>query len=377
MRSYPTLPAKRRLWQILVIGLVTCMLTACGDESKAPKAARDKKKSVHLVEVIQVDARNQAYTTVRTGTLIAPRQVRVFNQEEGRVALLPFHEGDYATADALLVQLDDSLLKAELNKAAAQRRQAESDIARLTKLKGRRLVAEDELTRAQTLLEVAQSEESLLRTRLAHTVIHAPFAGTISARLVEPGDVAPRHSHLLTLTDMQYLVTEVAVSDLLLPHLKIGDTQGVRIDALGDQEFSGRILRIHPTLDAQTRRGIIEVALNPAPQGARPGQLCRVKLTTTLNARLLIPFAALRRDPRGEHVFVIGEDGKAERKSVRSGLRIADRIEVLEGLNEGDRVITRGFLGLRAGKKVRIAGDKARTEEKPSASKPASSKARP
>lgn len=276
---------------------------------------------------------------------------------------LPYYEGDRVSAGEVLARQDDSLLEAQFQKAQAQRRQAEADLRRLDQLQGRKLVSEDEQARAATAVEVASAEEKLLHTRLAHTRLHAPFAGVISARLAEPGDVLPTFSHILTLTDPSSLVTEVKVSELLLPTLVVGDTAQVRIDALGSRDFEGRISRIFPTIDADTRQGTLEVVLEPAPAGARPGQFCRVKLQGRPVPRLSIPFAGLRRDLQGEFVYRLADGGTAQRRAVITGLNLGDRIEVLEGLEAGMRVVVQGFLGLSDGMAVQITGGDAASHD--------------
>ena len=239
----------------------------------------------------------------------------------------------------------------------------EQDLARLKKLRGKRLVAEEELARAKTALDVARADERLLQTRFSYTQMHAPIDGVISQRLAEPGLVVKRHSHLLTLIDTSTLITEVAVSELLLPSLNVGDNVEVSIDALPNQHFMGKILRIHPSLNVATRSGIVEIALEPAPQGAVPGQLCRVKLQSPPQARLMIPFSALRRDQEGEFVFVVNDKNKAIRTTVNSGLRIQQKIEILDGLTDGQRIVVKGFLGLKHGKPVRTAKQAMRKQQ--------------
>ena len=103
----------------------------------------------------------------------------------------------------------------------------------------------------------------------------------------------------------------------------------------------------------------MELTLEPIPDGARAGQFVRATLDTAAVERLLVPFPALRRDRAGEFVWLVDGDGKASRRAVRSGLRFADRVEVLEGLEPGERVITRGFLGLAEGKAVKVVNERA------------------
>jgi len=304
------------------------------------------------VEIAQARRDRIGSSHERTGSLRTRRIVRIYNQEEGRITRLPLFEGDRVEQGQLLVSLDDQLLKAELAKTRATARQARQDLQRISDLAKRQMASQDELTRAQTALDVAVAEQQLLEVRLTYTQIHAPFAGVISARSRDPGDVVPRHSHILTLSDPSSLVIELRVSELLLPHLALGDPTEVRIDALGGRAFAGRVLRIHPDVDNQTRLGVVEVVLAPVPEGARAGQFARVTLTSAAVERILIPFTALLRDRGGEYVYLMDGEGKARRQPVRSGIRIADRVEIREGLKPGQRVITKGFLGLQEGKAV-------------------------
>jgi membrane fusion protein (multidrug efflux system) len=180
--------------------------------------------------------------------------------------------------------------------------------------------------------------------------------GLVSERLVETGDVVPRHTHVLTLVDPASLVAELSVSELIIPHLRIGDPVSVRIDALGDELFRGRVARLHPELDPRTRQGVVEIALDPIPDGARAGLFARVTFTIEALERRVVPFASVRRDREGEFVFRVDEAGKARRTAILAGRRLADRIEILEGVEPGDRIVVKGFLGLQEGKKVTPVG---------------------
>ena len=212
------------------------------------------------------------------------------------------------------------------------------------------------MLRARTAVDVAAADETLLQIRLGYTTVTAPFDSIVTERLAEPGDVLERHDHVLTIADPSSLVADLQVSELLLPHLTVGHPAEVRIDALGDRLFDGRVLRIHPELDPVTRQGRVEVAMRPVPEGARAGQFARVTFQVRALDRRIIPFSALRRDTQGEYVFRLRDDDTVERVRVRGGRRLAERVEVLDGLTEGDRVVTKGFLGLAAGTRVKAVG---------------------
>jgi membrane fusion protein (multidrug efflux system) len=349
-------PSSTLLW-LLLLSSTCVVVAACGQQADKP---RDRVARQHLVEVALVQSDNLNVVRTRTGTLRARREVKVYTQEEGRITALPLYEGDKVGKGDVLVRLDDTLIRAQLSRASATRKQAEQDVKRLKELRTRKLVSEDEYTRALTQLDVARADEHVLKTRLGYTTITSPINGVVSARLSDPGNVVERHQHVLTISDPSSLVTELPVSELILPDLSKGDIARVRIDALGEPVYQGRIIRIHPNLDPISRRGTIEVELEPVPTGAAPGQLCRVELSTQAGRRQVIPFSALRRDDTSEYVFVLDEEGKAQRLDVSSGLRLAESIEIKQGLRDGQQVITKGFLGLSPGKPVKPVNSEAR-----------------
>jgi len=366
-------------------------LNACSQDTAKESRKPDK---AHLVESARVELVNSGVTRVRTGTLRARREINIYAQEEGRVTALPNYEGDKVSKGQIVARLDDELLRSQLARAEATRLKADQDLRRIRDLHKKKLTTEEELSRAETDLEVARADVELLNTRLSYTVIKAPISGVISNRLTEPGNVVDKHDHLLTLSDPSSLVTEVSVSELLMPYMAIDDPVKVTIDALGPSVYDGHIVRIHPTLDPVTRRGTVEMELKPVPPGARPGQLCRVEFTTRVAPRLGVPFRAIRRDDQGEYVFVLQEaaspvnaadtsDEKHENKGgkgdanvvvvragVRSGLRLGEQVEILEGLQENQQVVVRGFLGLSEGKKVKIVKPQSRSDSSAPAEEP-------
>jgi membrane fusion protein (multidrug efflux system) len=342
-----------------IIATISCCilwLSACGQQGPdAQKAGKkDKKRPAHAVEIVTVSQQPMRIKRTLTGTLEAPRTVHVYSERAGRILRLPYSEGDLVAAGAELVRLDDALIRAELEMAVASRKQAELDLKRLQGLVPKKLATEDELARASTALDLARAAETLQRTQLSRTLIKAPFDGVISARLKEPGDVVPINEHILTLFDAALITASVRVPERLFSQVTVGDAVTVRIDSLGDRNFGGKLLRVHPVVDSATRQGTVEVRLQPVPPGARPGQLCRVTLETPEMPRRTIPLNALQYDAQGAYVYRLDAASKVQRVEVRSGLQFGDQVEILEGLSDGDRVVAKGFLGLRAGAKVRV-----------------------
>jgi len=334
---------KAYLLPVLLLLLVGCDQTQRATSRTTPPTP---------VDVATVSRSPLIAHRILTGSLQAVTTVHIFNEEEGRIVELPFYEGDAVEQGAMLARIDDHLIQSELNKAEATLKQAQVDVKRIDSLFRKKLASEDELARTQTALELARAEVSLLETRMAHTRIRAPFSGIISERLKEKGDVVPVHSHILTLFDPAQIKIVIPVSELLLSNIDTGDTVQVRIDALGEEQYSATVKRIFPTIDPQTRKGMMEMQFATIPEGARPGQLCRVTVNTQTTPRRNVPFAAIRHDSQGEFVYRLTPDNTVESVRVQTGILLGNQMEILEGLEVNDRVVVKGFIGLRDGKKV-------------------------
>lgn len=337
--------------QITLIFTLVLFIVGCDADDKGARKKGGREKPV---EVVTVERTPLTTTRDVTGTLEATRTVHIYNEEPGRIKQLPFHPGDAVKAGDLLAELDDSLTKAELDKAIASYKQASIDYKRLKKLKPRKLASEDEIARAETAVEQARAERVLQETRLAYTRIQAPFEGLISERLKEPGDVVALHDHILTIYDPNTLIAKVHVSEIILHNIELNSEVALRIDALGDKQFKGVVTRKYPIINPSTRQGTIEVTLSPAPEGAYPGQLTRVTIAGQTIPLKSLPLSVIRHDTRGEYVFLVNNKNKAVYTNIRTGIQIGDRIEIIEGLKTGDKVISKGFLNLRNNSAVLI-----------------------
>jgi len=348
---------------LLAITAAILMTSACTEQNPPI----EKTVKPHLVEIITAQSQSLTIQRERNGTLTALREIQIYNQEEGQITLLPFYENDKVKEGDIVAKLDDRLLQAQLERTQALRRKAGQNLLRFKNLAAKGLTPQTEVTRVETELAVAKADEHALLTRLDFTVIRAPISGIVSERLSERGNIAERYTHLLTLSDQSSLITEVAVSELLINKLHVGDKPRLLIDALGaiNPPLNGTITRIYPNLDPFTRTGTVEITLSPVPTGARPGQLVRVTLQTQQAKRLLIPFTSLRRSTQGDYVFTIDSEQKAQITPVVTGLNVNDQIEIVSGLTKGVAVVVRGYTNLHANKKVTVVNVQALAQQTP------------
>lgn len=346
---------KNLLITIIALGVlgILGMLTSCDDKAAARKQ-KAKTTNVHVTQVIRQGLKEQQLVT---GTIEALSTVRIFSQETGRIKSLPFYPGDRVDKGQLITVLDDAILLREFEKARAQHRQAKLDLKRLKRLIPRKLASNEQLSRAETLVAQAGAEENLFKTRLSYSKIHAPITGVITQRNPEVGDVVSLHTHLLSIADVSQLKVTLSLSELTISQLKEGMAVLIRIDALGDTKFNGKILRIHPTIDAASRQGTVEILFDEVPQGALPGQLCRIEINTITAPRLVIPIIAIRNDSIGEYVYRLNKKNETKRTRIQTGIQVNEWVEVISGLELNDTVVTKGFQGLAKAKTINIINE--------------------
>ncbi|MBE9560447.1 MAG: efflux RND transporter periplasmic adaptor subunit [Proteobacteria bacterium] len=350
----------------LSAGVIGCLLLTACDSSDTSINSHRAMQSTHRVEVITVEQKPVFLTQTVSGTLEAVTKIRLYNEESGRITKLPYHEGDVVKKSTLLVQLDNELLKTDVAKAKASREQAKVDLSRVKKLLPKKISTEEEVARAQTELDLAIAEEKRQLTRLRRTSIKAPIDGLITKRLYEPGDMLAPQSHIHTIIDPTALRLKASLAERWLPLVKKDQSVTMRIDALGDKKFNANVIRIHPTINANTHKGIIEILLSPVPDGATVGQFSRTSIELTATDRLIVPVHTIHYEPEGAYVYRIIENDKgetvAEKVFFEQGQQFASVAEILSGLTAGDHIVSRGFLGLRTGKKVDIARGDADTD---------------
>lgn len=339
---------KTPLIPIVIMGLI--FISGCGDDSSARKH-RGKATNVHVTKVVRQGLTQQQLIT---GTIEALSTVRIYNQETGRIKDLPFYPGDTVNKNQLIAVLDDAILLRQFEKARAQHRQVKLDLKRLKRLIPRKLASNEQLSRAETLVEQAAAEENLFKTKLSYSKIHAPITGVITQRLPEVGDVVSLHSHMLTIADVSQLKVTLSLSELAISQLAEEMKVSIRIDALGDTKYVGKILRIHPTIDTASRQGTIEIIFNEVPQGAIPGQLCRIEIDTVTAPRLVIPVSAIKNDSIGEYVYRVSKENKTTLIRIQTGIQVNKWVEVISGLKINDTVVTKGFQGLDKSQSVKI-----------------------
>lgn len=283
------------------------------------------------------------------GTVRATSETTISSRLSARVVAVPLRAGQQVSKGDLLVQLDDSDLRARLQQVEAQvraavaaRDQATREEARLRGLPERGAATQFEYDQAFARLqaataEVQRAEQAVVEVRslLEYATMRAPMSGIVVDKKVEVGDTVTPGQVLLTMYDPTKMQLEASVRESLAARLRVGQTIAVKLDALG-HGCDGTISEIVPRAEATSRSFLVKVT-GPCPEGIYSGMFGRLLIPLDEEQVLLVPASAVRRVGQLQLVDVL-QDGQLVRRSVRVGRTMDGMLEIVSGLSHGDQV---------------------------------------
>ena len=307
------------------------------------------------VEAVKVQVAKLPQALSAVGSLRSDETIIVRPEIAGRVAEIHFKEGERVAKGALLVRLDDSVQKADLDKARANLVLSKSKFERAEDLRKQGFISSQARDEAENTFKVAQADVELMQARVAKATIAAPFAGTIGLRQVSVGDYVKEGQDIVNLEATDPLKVDFRLPELALSQVKAGQTLQVTLDAVPDRAYDGQVYAINPLIDANGRAVVIRAQVSNRDGKLRPGMFARVRLfTSEARDSALVPEESLF--PVGDDKYVYKVvDGKAVRQKVEIGQRRDGKVEIVSGLGVNDVVVTEGHLKIRDGAAVRVA----------------------
>lgn len=287
------------------------------------------------------------------------RSVNITSSTSELITRVLFTDGQRVAAGTPLVELQAREEDAGIIEARAQVAQAQRQYDRYRILADRgiapRVTAED----AETALETAQASLTAAQARRGDRLIRAPFAGVLGLSSVTAGTLVNPGGVITTLDDIDVVRVDFPVPERYLGVLRPGAPIRATIDAYGDESFGGRIALIDTRINEQTR-AVTARAEIPNPGGRiRPGMAVRVAVQQGQRTAPAAPEAAVQYEGDGAFVYRIarGDEGStAQRVEVETGSVEGGFVEILSGLNVGDRVVGSGLNRIQPGAPVRVAG---------------------
>jgi membrane fusion protein (multidrug efflux system) len=358
MTTQVLLPGRKhhRLPWLAVAALAAVLASGCGGKGK-DKADGEEKEAAVPVETQPLKRAEMIAVYSGTAPIEAHEEAVVVAKVGGEVRQIYVEEGDAVQPGQILARLDGDRLRLTLAQTEANLRKLERDYKRTLELADKGLVPKSTAENTKFDLDALRAGYESARLELNYTEIRAPIRGVISMRNVKVGNTIGPNDPTFTVTDLDPLLAYVHVPEKEFRKIAPGQKAEVVVDALGGERFVGTISRISPTVDPQTGTFRARVEVPDASRRLKPGMFARVNIVYERRQDALqLPRSAILDADGTQSVFVVA-DGKAEQRSIRTGLSNGGWIEVLEGLQGTEQVVTVGQAGLKTGTPVKVVGD--------------------
>lgn len=308
--------------------------------------------------------------TVRGTIAAVPNEdVKVSALVPGRVNAVAVAEGDAVRKGQVIAELDPQPLVDQRRQALASVEQAKAQVenARLNLQRNQQLFdrgiaagkevedARAQSAAAQSALEQANAALSTAERNIERASVRSPIDGQVVKRMVSVGEQVDGTAAqpIVEVANLARVELAASVPSEYLPRVKVGQPARVTSDAYGGRTFNGSVLAIAPAVDAATNAGLVRIRLTNTERALKVGMFAEAHLQLGEHANaLVVPPAAVVRGEKGASVYVVDGD-TAVRTAVRTGLEQTDAIEILEGLRDGQVVLTSSVYGL--GEKAKLA----------------------
>jgi RND family efflux transporter MFP subunit len=320
-------------------------LNGCGGRHESTYV----KLPTATVHAQTVEAKPHIATEEVVGTVNPMLHSAIEAKVSGRIDKMLVVPGQRVRSGEFLAELDVREIQARLDQALAVREQAESNLKRFATLVAGHAVTQQEFEAVESKARVARAAVDETQTMLGYAKVTAPFDGIITRKLADIGDLATPGKPLLEMEDPASLRLEAAVPEAVIDRVAPGAKLGVRI---GPNEIEGTVNEVSPTADPGSRTFLVKLDL-PSAQGLRMGQFGRVAIPVSETSVLRAPASAVIERGQMELVFVVA-DKAAQLRIVKTGRRIGDEIEIVSGLDPGEKVVTEGAGGLVDGQPIEV-----------------------
>jgi len=291
------------------------------------------------------------------GSLRSSQGVMLRPEVSGRVASLGFTDGQRVRRGQLLVQMDDTLQRAQLQQADAQASIARTNLERSRELLAQSFVSQSAVDQNGAALQVAEAQVALARAQLARLKVFAPFDGTAGLKLVNVGDYIKDGADIVNIEDLSSLTVQFSLPERTIDRLRTGQVVDLTLDALPDRKFKGRVLAVDSLVDTNGRALRVLARVENPGTLLKPGMFARPRVVFSVReGAIVVPEEALVPQGGRQLIFklVNGPDGKpvSQRLEAKIGTRLPGKVEILEGLVAGDTVVTAGHSRLLRGDAV-------------------------
>lgn len=339
----------------LIWAALAALVTSCGGSTSArPDGAGSRGQAGPLpVEVVPARTDTVVDAITATGQIEPIQSIQLRPEVDGRLVEILVREGAEVAAGTPLFKVDDGELKAQVDRAQADRDLAQQALTRTKQLLDQKAAAPADVERAEAQMRSTQAALDLLQLRLDRTVVRAPFAGVVGQRLASLGDYVNNSTRLITLQTVNPQRVSFQVPERYADQLKLHQRVLFRVAALSGRDFFGTVDFVDPLVQLPGRTITVKALVPNPKRELQGGMFIEARLETAVRtAATVIPEDAVSPMQGSMWVWVV-KDGKAERRQVTLGVRTPGYVEIRDGIQPGDQVVVGGSERLTPGADVR------------------------
>ena len=343
---------------------------------RAEQAATASPATVAVAEFLQndltiVEPRDLDQTLPLTGSLAPLTEATVKAKVAGELVAVTVREGESVKQGQVLARIDLTEVQARVAARAADVQAAKAQLVWAEKNRDQQKALLDKSFISQSAfdniqsnydvaaakLHAADAELVVVRKALGDAVLVAPFSGIVSLRHAQPGERVSLDAKVVSIVDLSRLQLEAPVPPAAIGQVKVGQAMSFRVEGFGEREFAGRIERINPSATVGSRSISVYAVIDNRDGLLRGGMFAQGALTLSrIDNALAVPASAVREEIGQTFVYAI-DDGLVKRRNVKVGPPdAAGRVQVLDGLAAGDRIVRVNLGSLREGVAARLSG---------------------
>ena len=328
---------------LALLAAVSCGSNEGKTEQAAPVAATPN------VEVAVAQARAVPQESTYASTVEAYVVNNIMPQQGGRIRKINVEVGDYVSKGQILAEMD----RLQLDQLALQIQNDDAEYERIKSLYEEGGMSRSDFEAAELGYKVRKSNYQNVEE---NTILRSPVTGYVTARNFDVGDMFAMSAPLFTVQQVVPVKLLVGISESEYTKVKKGDTVTLTVDALPGRTFRGKIDRLYPVIDAATHTFKAEVVVDNQNRVLRPGMYARVTVNFGSRSSVVVPDQALvKQEGTGTRfIYVLQEDGTVKYLPVKTGRHIGTEYEIIEGLQDGWKVVVKGQAALRDGVKVNV-----------------------
>lgn len=332
------------------LALVGCNMVSSKKNASQTASGTNSAVVDPLVSVQVVNFQQVAQKKVYTSNVQANVVNNIAPQSAGRILKINVEVGDFVRKDQILAEMDaNNLVQARL-----KMKNDSTELVRLEAMFQAGALSQSDYDNVRLAYEVSsRAYENLLE----NTILRSPIDGVVTARNYDKGDMYSMSQPLFTVQQIVPVKMYIGVSESEYTKVRPGQKVTLTVEAFPGKEFEGEVVRLYPVIDASTHTFKVEIKVANSSKQLRPGMFAKVTLNFGNNRSIVVPDSAIVKQAGSGDRFVYvynPSDGTVDFRKVVLGVRIGTEVEILEGLADGEQVVTAGQIRLKDGVKVRL-----------------------